>query len=125
MVPFTGVPRQRGGGVFGVLGRIIPAIIRSPFTRKIAASAVSAVGGMIADKIPSLSASPMGQHAGVAMKNVLRDVGEGADVQQSIKTNARQFVKGMTGLGRKRKIVATSKPIAFMRRAKRSAKITL
>ena len=123
---YYGYPRQRGGSLFRVLAKYIPRVLKNPHVRSVARKAAKHIGGFLADKAPQFSASPLGQQVGKVSANLLSDLGEGKDMAQSLKTNARAAVREMTGLGKKRKRTmrkSATKPVAFIHR--RSSKIVM
>ena len=121
MFRYYGYPRQRGGALFRVLRRVLPAIIKNPFVQQFAKKAAGNVGSFLAKNAPAFSESPLGREVSGAAANLLQDIGEGNSLQK----NARNMVRGMTGLGKKKVGARKSKrkPVAFIHR--RSAKIVL
>lgn len=75
---FTGARPQFGAGIGGIL--------RSLFRL-----------------IPSFLSSPVGQSLVTAGANVVRDVSEGSSVKDSLKSNARNTVRDLTGVGKARR----------------------
>ena len=126
---FIGFPRQRGsGGAFRLLRRLIPAILKSPITRQLATKAAGNLGNVMARHAPEFANSPVGQHVTTAASNVLRDIGEGRKVKESLKEHARGAVRGLTGFGPKKKRnqkKMSPKPIGFIYKPRRSTRITL
>ena len=119
---YYGYPRQRGAGIFRVLRKLVPIILKSPLTQKLAREAAGSVGSFISGKAPEFASSPLGEQTVTAATNVLKDIGEGEDALQSLKMNARGMIRNLTGFGKKRK---KRKPVAFLRNPKRNAKIVL
>lgn len=74
---FTGGRPQFGGGIGGILRRILSAI-------------------------PSFLSSPIGKSLVSAGANVASDIREGASVGDALKTHARSTVRNLTGVGRRR-----------------------
>lgn len=81
--PFVGMPRQRGG----MRGRGIGGILAS-----------------LLSMIPTFLGSTVGKEILNVGKDVISDIAHGNKVVDSIKTNGRQAVKNLTGLGIKRPI---------------------
>lgn len=75
---WRGVRPQRGNGIGGILRRLFQAL-------------------------PAFLSSPLGRTVVDSGKAVVSDVMAGNDVGTSVKTNARQAVKNLTGLGRKKR----------------------
>ena len=77
IVHWEGFRPQRGAGIGGILRRIIKLV-------------------------PAFAASPVGQTLINTGKSIFDDVRQGVDMKESLKKNARQAVRNMTGVGKQR-----------------------
>ena len=83
MFRYYGYPRQRGGALFRVLRRVLPAIIKNPFVQQFAKKAAGNVGSFLAKNAPAFSESPLGREVSGAAANLLQDIGEGNSLQKN------------------------------------------
>lgn len=92
---FTGARPQYGYGVGGVLRTLFRLI-------------------------PSFLSSPVGKSVVSAGTNIVKDVSQGASLQDSLKSNARTAVRNLTGVGRRgvtRRSNASTQQLGTLRRA--------